>query len=513
MKRPLALAAGLLLLASLAGAASIEEVPETIRAQLGLRRAESGWIYAHKDVLGGSSERFLTPQDLERLGSFFDTLLAKDADPELAMAKPLLSVAGSDSPDSARARLWFERKGFALALTAEGKASAVAAVLGDEAPAARETAGQRLRREHAVLGLVIPLGETDEKGGPRGETRLDATGALPVDWDGDRRGHALPPDAEAGRVLGEGKTAVDVMGVSSNYIYGGCRGNECYSERYEGETLGLDVRKGLRVDGTPVEVGLRLKAHKDGVGFQNRMIEGVEKSLHAANPGRFGTSTESPLPHGGFWTRDGATIRNYDGYGSSVGDVLASAKIALLNGEGDGWAPRVAARLALNVATASREFTRGNYAGAGLGVTQRLTRNLTLNGELRATQSLDKTDVLGLPLKQGPVPGFTLALTEALSESSAIVLQIDKNVSPYKAAAGEVPAYGESDDGLSIGYTKILKTSGGKSYIVQVWERENVIYHPPTSDSNVLTNLLSRVRFTGNQAPDNQLGVRVGVLY
>jgi hypothetical protein len=317
-------------------------------------------------------------------------------------------------------------------------------------------------------------------------------GPAPVDQAGaGRRGYVLT--GEDSDVTPEGANRLSVHGVSANNFYREQAGDFLVTQRYEAHTLALDYRRGFKLQGFPrFEVGGQLQLHESDSGMMNGFIAGME-SLWASATGYQesrnelrGSGAAAP-PLGTVITRNGTTLYRDDGRASGLGDLYFVAKAAVIDADPSSTAPRVAARLAVNVA-GSAPFTAGTYVGAGVSLDYKLSERVAFHGDLRATRVLDQTSVWNLPLRPWTY-GFSAGPEFPLPKNSSLNLQIDGGSTPYWPTGTLAFDKGYGDITVGFGHRFGSVTS-------QLYFRENM-------------NLPFKVRW--NTDPDLSVGLKLRI--
>ena len=192
-------------------------------------------------------------------------------------------------------------------------------------------------------------------------------------------------------------------------------------------------------------------------------------------------------PLGLFILRNGSPIYRDEGGGSGIGDVYASVKAALLDGDPSSNAARVSARIGINAA-GSHRFSQGNFVGVGLSLDQKLSERVAIHADVRATQPLDQMSVWNLPLT-GRVYGFSAGPEFRLGMNSSLNLQVDGNSTPY-APTGTLAfdrGYGAITLGLARRFDRV---------VAQLYVRENM-------------DLPFKIRW--NTDPDLSVGLKVRI--
>jgi len=259
-------------------------------------------------------------------------------------------------------------------------------------------------------------------------------GALPVDQaGGGRRGYVMP--GEDSDVTAEDTNRLSIHTVAANNFYREQSSEFLISQRYETHSLALDYRRGFALRGVPrFELGGQVQLHQSDAGMLNGLITGFE-SLWASMTGyqqsrnelRLGGAATPPL--GTLITRNGVPIYRQEGGGSGIGDLYVGGKMAVLDLGPDSIAPRIAARMGLNIA-GNASYTAGNYFGMGLSLDQKLTPFLAFHGDVRATRVMDEISEWNLPLRP-----WTYAMSVGpefrLPKRSSFHVQIDASSTPY----------------------------------------------------------------------------------
>jgi hypothetical protein len=166
--------------------------------------------------------------------------------------------------------------------------------------------------------------------------------------------------------------------------------------------------------------------------------------------------------------------------------VSLTGKAMLFEGAANARGPRVAARLSLNLAGASR-FTSGNFGGIGLSFDQPLSSWVTFHGDVRATALFDRVSEWNLPLKRSTV-GFSAATELKITRNNSVTLQYDGSTTPYEATG--TMAFDKGYGDLAIG---VSHRSANGRVVTQFYARENM-------------NLPFQVR--GNMDPDLAVGIK-----
>ena len=351
---------------------------------------------------------------------------------------------------------------------------------------------------HRILCLLFVLfvvRSASAQGLPSSEFSGDwvPLGPAPVDQAGSgRRGYVMA--GEDSDVTPAGANRFSIHAVAANNFYREQNSDFLVTQRYETHTIALGYRRGFKVSGFPrFEIGGQVQLHERGSGVLNGFILGIERfwasvTGYAAseNELRSGHATAPPL--GTVIARNGSAIYRQDGGGSGLGDVSTIAKVALLEGDPSSRAPRVAARMGMNVAGSS-PFTEGNFFGAGLSLDQKLSARVAFHGDVRATRALDRMSAWNLPLR-GWAYGFTLGPEFKLPNNSSLNLQLDGSSTPYwpTGTLAFDKGYGAITFGLGHRFSRQV---GAQLYV-----RENM-------------NLPFTVRW--NTDPDLAVGVKIRV--
>ena len=260
-------------------------------------------------------------------------------------------------------------------------------------------------------------------------------GSAPVDQAGaGRRGYVLPGEDSDVAAVGSNRFAIHA--VAANSFYREQNSQFLVSQRYETHTIGVDFRRGFKVDGFPrFEIGGQIQLHERDGGVLNGFILNVERfwaSLtgYEQSTNQLRTQGAMAPPLGISILRDGSPIYRNDGGGSGIGDVYASAKAALLDGDPSSNTPRVSARIGINAAGSAR-FSQGHFVGVGVSLDQKLSERVAFHADVRATQPLDRTSVWNLSLRRW-VYGFSAGPEFRLGTNSSLNLQVDGSSTPYQ---------------------------------------------------------------------------------
>ena len=317
-------------------------------------------------------------------------------------------------------------------------------------------------------------------------------GPAPVDQAGaGRRGYVLP--GEDGFVTRTGSNQVSIHTVAANNFYREENAQFLITQRYETHTIAIDYRRGFKMrNGHRFELGGRVQLHESDSGILNGFILGLEKLWvsmtgfeQSRNQLRDQGATAPPL--GTRMVRNGSLIYREDGNGAGIGDFYGVAKMALVDGDPSSNAPRVAARLGVNVAGRSA-FSQGNFVGAGLSLDHKLREGLAFHADLRAARALDQMSVWNLPLRPWTY-GFSAGPEFRLGRNTSVNLQLDGNSSPYRPTG--TLAFDKNYGALTFG----LGHRSGRA-TTQLYFRENM-------------NLPFVVRW--NTDPDMSIGLRVRI--
>jgi hypothetical protein len=316
--------------------------------------------------------------------------------------------------------------------------------------------------------------------------RWEPVGPVPVDQAGaGRRGYTLPGESAGVAEPHASQISFHIVGANNFYIEQ--TGAFAISERSETHTLAVEYRRGFKAGALPrFELGAQIQFSERDGGLLNGFISGFEDFVHA--PLR--SKTVMPPP-GTSITRDGRALYQAPGDASGFGDVYLVAKAQLHDVAPSSHGTRVAARLAANLSGASG-FTEGNVLGAGLSVERKLTEWVALDGDLRASLSLDRVSTWGLPLARGTT-AFSIGPELRLARNTSMNLQFDGSTSPYLPTG---------TTGLDVGYGDIAFgvnhrfTAGRRAVVTQFYARENM-------------NLPFRVRW--NTDPDLAVGLKVRI--
>ena len=318
-------------------------------------------------------------------------------------------------------------------------------------------------------------------------------GALPVDQaGGGRRGYIMP--GEDSDVTPDATNRLSIHTVAANNFYREQNQEFLISQRYETHSLALDYRRGFALHGVPrFEIGGQVQLHQSDSGMLNGLISGFETfwaSMTGYEQSRNLLRTGGPAvmpPLGTIITRNGVPLYRQEGGASGVGDLYVGGKMALLDLGPDSIAPRVAARIGVNVA-GNKSYTAGNYVGMGLSVDQKLTPFLAFHGDGRVTRVLDQTSVWGLPVRP-----WTYAVSFGpefrLPKRSSFNVQIDASSTPYwpTDVLAFDKAYGAVTLGLGHRFGHVM---------AQLYFRENM-------------NMPFKVRW--NTDPDLSVGLRIRI--
>ena len=479
-------------------------------SELGLVQRPAGWEYFGAGTAGSNVKiRLLTGAETDRIMSFLRDLPEDDA--EAALAAPIVEYLArlGISPIG---HSWLEQTPIGPRLTSSGKRAVPEALLAlrgstiwlmpnpRRAPSPRPVRALQIARNVDADLLLIDF----DGSRPRDEAApaeapappgWDSLGPLPVDRAGLKRGYNLPGEGAA--ILPKGRTEFSAQLACSNFIYREIQPAGFVEQRYETHSLGLGVRRGVRVAQFPAfEVGGQVQVHRNTGGVLNGFIAGVERgaasvfgSPNAMNPDRFGSD---PVKRGYRVVVGGKQRRWDDGAGAGLGDLFLSAK-ASLRESAKGWPTSTAVRLALNLATGDARFTQGNYLGLGASAQQTLAEWISAFLDLRASVPLDKTDALGLPLKN-LVPGGTAGLAIRLRDDTSLGLQLDGDLTPYRNTG--MRYFDNHNGALTIGVRRRLK-AGDSIMNIQLYGRQNVN--------------LKNLRMEGTSDPDFSIGLRVSV--
>ncbi len=317
-------------------------------------------------------------------------------------------------------------------------------------------------------------------------------GALPVDQAGaSGRGYGL--SGEDSHVTAAGSNQFAIHTVAANNFYREQNDEFLISQRYETHTLALDYRRGFKLQGFPrFEIGGQVQLHQSDNGILNGFILGME-SLWASMTGYHQSRNELRVagaaqpPLGTVINRNGADVYRQVGGASGIGDLYLTGKVALVDLGPSLYAPRVAARLGVNLSGGS-VFTEGNYVGLGLSLDQKVTPFLAFHGDVRATHALDQFSAWNLPLKRWTY-GFSAGPEFRLPKRSSFNLQFDASTTPYEPTGtlGFDKGYGALTFGLGHRFGPAT---------AQLYFRENL-------------NLPFTVRW--NTDPDLSVGLRIRV--
>jgi hypothetical protein len=359
-------------------------------------------------------------------------------------------------------------------------------VVARPAAAAQDTTS--LEREEDAASLSLPFrADSMELSG-----RWVPLGPPPVDQAGSgRRGYVLA--GEDSDVTGPRSNRFSIHAVAANAFYREETSEFLITRRYEAHSLALDYRRGFAPQGFPrFELGGHVQLHQSDDGFLNGFIFGMERFLASLSGQKSAVNglrrRDGTLPPLGTWIeRRGSPIYVHDGSGSGVGDVYATAKIALLDFDPSSRAPRVSARIGMNVAGRS-DFTEGNYVGAGISLDQKVSEVMAVHGDIRVTRVLDETSVWNLPLKPWTY-GFSLGPEFRLPKQSALNIHIDGSSTPYPSTGALAfdKGYGSVTLGLGRRFGPVT---------AQLYFRENM-------------DLPFSVRW--NTDPDLSIGLRIKV--
>jgi hypothetical protein len=346
-----------------------------------------------------------------------------------------------------------------------------------------------------VFAQDAPPAAVELDGG--GAVRWEPLGLLPVDQAGaGLRGYALAGDDAS--VSRPGTQRIGFHVVAANNFYEEQTSNLLISQRYETHTLALEYRRGFRLQGFPrFELGAQVQLTQQTNGFLNGFIATFEDLAAAVSwkesaKDRMPRSREVLPPFGTFITKDGRELYGRGSGGSGFGDFSIGAKALLRDAPPSSSQARVAARVALNIA-GTPEFTKGNFAGAGVSLDKKLLPSLAFHGDLRANVFLDNVSQWGLPLKRGSL-GFSAGTELKLTTNSSASLQIDGNTTPYLRTGTKGLDLGQGDITLGVG----RRFSAGRNgvVVVQGYLRENMSFP-------------FRVRW--NTDPDLALGIKITV--
>jgi hypothetical protein len=259
-------------------------------------------------------------------------------------------------------------------------------------------------------------------------------GPAPVDQAGaGRRGYVLP--GEDGLVTGPGSNQVSIHSVAANNFYREENTEFLITQRYETHTIAIDYRRGFKMGELPrFELGGQMQLHESDGGILNGFILGLENlwvSMTGYEQSRNqlrGQGATAPPP-GTRIVRHGSPIYRDAGNGSGIGDLYGVAKIALVDGDPSSNAPRVSARIGLNVAGRSA-FSEGNFVGAGMSLDHKLLERMAFHADIRATRALDQMSVWNLPLRRWTY-GVSAGPEFRLGRNTSFNLQLDGTSTPY----------------------------------------------------------------------------------
>jgi hypothetical protein len=260
-------------------------------------------------------------------------------------------------------------------------------------------------------------------------------GLIPVDQAGaGRRGYVMP--GEDSDVTPDRTNRLSIHAVAANNLYREQNDEFLITQRYETHSLALDYRRGFNLRGAHrFELGGQVQLHQSDAGMLNGLISGVETfwvSVTGYQAARNELRTgDAPAPLlGTLITRHGVPIYRHAGGGSGIGDLYVGGKMALLDPSPVSNAPRISARVGLNVA-GSASYTAGNYLGMGLSLDQKVAPFLAFHGDVRATRVLDDISVWNLPLGSWTY-GLSVGPEFRLAKRSSFHLQVDASSTPYR---------------------------------------------------------------------------------
>jgi hypothetical protein len=317
-------------------------------------------------------------------------------------------------------------------------------------------------------------------------------GPAPVDQAGaGRRGYVMP--VEDADVTADGSDRISIHTVAANNLFREEAGGFLVSQRYETHSLGIDYRRGFKTSWFPrFEIGGQLQLHERDSGAMNGFISGFENMWassvhHPSSVNQLRRADAAPLPLGTVILKDGTPLYQ-DGAGSGLGDVYAVAKIALLEGSVSSHAPRVAARIAINV-PGRAAFSAGRYLGMGLNLDQKLSEGAAYHIDIRATRVLDDLSPWNLPLRPWTY-AFSVGPELRLPKNSSFNLQFDASSTPYLPTG--TLAFDKAYGALTLGVGHRFGPAAAQLYF-----REN-LYLPfqvlPNTDPDLAVGLRIRIR-------------------
>ncbi|HET9834655.1 MAG TPA: hypothetical protein VFP91_23200 [Vicinamibacterales bacterium] len=290
-------------------------------------------------------------------------------------------------------------------------------------------------------------------------------GQIPVDQAGSgRRGYVLP--GESTDVLDPAANQVSIHTVGANNFYLEDGNGVAISQRSEAHALAVEFRRGFKPARWPrFELGAQVQFIESDAGMLNGFIAGFEDMVHA--PLRSRVTTLQPL--GTSVARNGQLLYHTTGEGSGFGDVYLVAKAILRDSPAASRDTRVSARVAVNIAGA-REFTAGNFAGAGLSIDKKMLDWLALHGDVRGTYVIDRASAWTLPLRRG-VFAFSAGPEFRLTSNTSLNLQVDGSTTPYRetGSIGLDADYSDVAFGVNHRFTR-----GRRTFVAQFYARENM---------------------------------------
>lgn len=317
-------------------------------------------------------------------------------------------------------------------------------------------------------------------------------GLAPVDQAGaGRRGYLLA--GEDSDVTSAGKNRFSIHGVSANNFYREEKDEFLVTQRYETHTVALEYRRGFKAGRFPrFELGGQIQLHERDSGVMNGFILNIESfwtSLtgYKKSTNELRTRGAAAPPLGTVIVRNGSAIYRQEGGGAGVGDLYATAKVALLDGAPSSNTPRVSARIGFNVA-GSAAYSLGNFFGTGLSLDQKVSDGVAFHADVRATRVLDQMSIWNLPLRRWTY-GFSIGPEFRLPWNSSLNLQLDGNSTPYwpTGTLAFDKGYGDLTFGLGRRFGSVT---------TQLYVRENM-------------NLPFKVRW--NMDPDMSVGLKVTI--
>ncbi len=332
--------------------------------------------------------------------------------------------------------------------------------------------------------------------------RLEAFGPLPAENSG-ATGPAMRGDVAF--VLAPKRVSVSGSFDAANYLTDQGFDQTWLYQKFERQTVSLELRRGLSPGKLPIpglEVGLRVDARRRTEGMLNGFIAASEKGMAAIarnddliNYDRVGEDAYTGT--GESIGVNGEIRRENDGRSRMrATDLMLTMKALLLQGSLMDRIPDVALRLAVDATNPAVFDGDGNYAGAGVSISQPLSRRMTAYADLRAMKTLGGRDAMGLPLKPwalGATAGIERRLDWGRFKNTSFSVQFSRDQSPY-VSVGLVSFDAPRTD-VTLGFSHLAEI-GAQKILFQIYGRED--FNPGAKSASMAPY----------SPPDLQMGLR-----